>query len=154
MDSEHFQGWVERHLCPALGRHSENDPNSIPIMGNASKSVSKRSSKIIESTVTCLILSSPYTSDSFPIECIVSICKTNLRRFSKYYSSDEWCLLLLKAVQSVSRGVAIKKIRRCEEPHANNALTEEEKSDRCDLFSSQLASIRRVSHKILLIIFN
>jgi len=129
VDAERFQEWVSRHLCPFLGRYSENEPNSIVIMDNASTHMSERMKELIESTGAYLLYSAPYSPDLSPIEYLFNIYKSNLRRFSKDYSSDDWYYLHLKAILSVTKDIAIKEVRRCEIPYSNNILTEEEKKD-------------------------
>lgn len=78
VDAERFESCVENYLCPALGEYSQNEPNSIVIMDNASTHMSERVRELIESTGTYLLYSAPYSPDLSPIEYLLNDYKSNL----------------------------------------------------------------------------
>ena len=74
IDSEHFEKWVERYLCPVLGNYENSEAHSIVIMDNASTHLNRQLEDLIEAKGAYLLYIAPYFPDLNPIDLGFNHC--------------------------------------------------------------------------------
>ena len=123
VDGKAFRKWL---IYPLLGDYRMGEPNSIVIMDNASMHMSHEVRDMICERGVCLLYTAPYSPVLFPIEYAFNVYKSHLKRWSKDFDHEDWFLLHKKALNKVSRDIAIKEFRRCEIPFSHEVLTSDE----------------------------
>ena len=106
MNTEVFEEWVERFLCPVLGSYDDREERSIVVMDNASVHLSQKVADLIQSTGAYLLFLAPYSPDLNPIKNAFSIYKSHLKR-NLYLFVHDWIRVHDNAIDAVTADIAI-----------------------------------------------
>ena len=129
VDGETFRQWLKVKILPLLGDYRKGEKNSIVIMDNASTHMAHEVRDMIMERGAYLLYTAPYSPDLSPIEYGFHIYKSQLKRHSKDFESEEWWLLHKKALSSVSKDTAIMEFRKCGIPFSHDIPTSNERSN-------------------------
>lgn len=108
VDTEYFEYWVERYLCPVLGRYAYGEPRSVVLLDNASTHMSERVQELIYATGATLIYGAPNSYHLNPIENYFSLYKAYLKRNTSRMNSADWERVHMEALQEVNRDKGIR----------------------------------------------
>lgn len=128
VDAAYFEEWVEKCLCPVLGRYDHGEPRSIVVMDNASTHMSQRVADMIRATGAYLLYTAPYSPDLNPIELAFNVYKASLKRNSDLFKVD-WNSAHGIALDSVTRDICITEFRRCGVPGSYEIRTADEEEE-------------------------
>ena len=128
MNTEVFEEWVERFLCPVLGSYDDREERSIMVMDNASVYLLQKVADLIQSTGASLLFLALYSLDLNPIENAFSIYKLHLKRNSYLFVHD-WIRAHDNAIDVVTADIAIKLFQNAAVPNLSNVMTTAEEKD-------------------------
>ena len=98
-------------------------------MDNASTHMAHGVRDMIMERGAYLLYTALYLPDLLPIEYGFHIYKSQLKRHSKDFESEEWWLLHKKAISSVSKDTAIMEFRKCGIPFSHDISTSNERNN-------------------------